>query len=307
MTWTALATAALPAALMPLAIPFPSIDPVAFSIGPVTVKWYGLAYMAGLLLGWFYIRRLLTQDRLWPAGRAPFPVDKSDDLLLYMTVGVVLGGRLGFVLFYEPGHYLSRPWEIPMVWRGGMAFHGALLGCGLAIWAFAARNKTNPWSAMDLCAASVPLGLFFGRMANFINGELWGRVTDMPWGMVFPGVAHYLNEPSNEPRQALGWDPLAPRHPSQLYEAALEGLALFVLLRIVTHRQMGLQSPGLVTGLFLIGYGCARSFSELFRQYDPFHSLSAYGLTPGIVYSIPMILLGLLFIRMAATRSNAAA
>lgn len=283
-------------------IPYPNIDPVAFSLGPLTVKWYGLAYMAGLLLGWFYIRRLLRENRIWANESPPFPAPKADDLLLYMTVGVVLGGRLGYVLFYQPSHYFAHPLDIIAVWRGGMAFHGALLGCGLAIWAFAARNAFNPFSAMDLCAAAVPLGLFFGRLANFINGELWGRPTTMPWGMVFPGVRDYLAEPTSEPRAALGWDPLAPRHPSQLYEAALEGLVLFLVLRVLTHRYDSLKSPGLVTGVFLAGYGLARSTGELFRQPDPFHPLTAYGLTPGIVYSIPMILLGGFFIFRARSR-----
>jgi len=288
-----------------LAIPFPEIDPVALQIGPVAFKWYGLAYMAGLLLGWLYIRRLLSTSRLWPANQAPFATDRSDDLLLYMTIGVVLGGRLGFVLFYEPGFYLSNPAEIFAIWRGGMAFHGALLGCGIAIWAFSVRNGVSTLSTMDVCAAAVPIGLFFGRIANFINGELWGRVTDMPWGMIFPGVAYYLNEPSSEPRAALGWDPLAPRHPSQLYEAALEGLVLFVVLRYLTHHRDGLKAPGLIVGVFLAGYGVARSICEVFRQPDPFHPLTAYGLTPGIAYSIPMIILGAVFIAIA--RRNAAA
>lgn len=292
--------------MLPIALPFPNIDPVALSIGPLTIKWYGLAYMAGLLLGWLYIRRLLASPNLWPGNRAPFPVHQTDDLLLFMTAGVVLGGRLGFVFFYEPGYYLAHPLQIFMVWRGGMAFHGALLGCGIAIWVFAKFYRTSPWSTMDVCAASVPIGLFFGRLANFINGELWGRETSLPWGMIFPGVAEYLNEPSTEPRAALGWDPLAPRHPSQLYEAALEGLLLFLVLRWMTHWKGALQTPGLIVGLFLIGYGCARSFSELYRQYDPFHSFSAYGLTPGIVYSIPMVLLGIWFIRMAQTRARTA-
>jgi phosphatidylglycerol---prolipoprotein diacylglyceryl transferase len=290
-----------------LAIPFPDIDPVALSLGPLTVKWYGLAYMVGLLLGWFYIRRLLARESLWPHGRAPFEVNKSDDLLLYMTVGVVVGGRLGSVLFYEPGYYLANPLEIFAVWKGGMAFHGALLGCGLAIWAFAMRNNVNAFSTMDLCAAAVPLGLFFGRVANFINGELYGRPTDMPWGMVFPSVQVDLAALPEAVRQSLGWDPLEPRHPSQLYQAALEGIALFVLLRFMTHNKGALQSPGLVTGVFLIGYGLARSFSELFRQPDMFHAFTAHGLTPGIVYSIPMIVIGVWFVRGAADRAASAA
>ena len=277
-----------------LVLPFPDLDPVAFAIGPVSVKWYGLAYMAGLLLGWYYIRRLVTTRHLWPFGKPPFDKGKADDLLLFMTVGVILGGRLGFVMLYEPGYFLANPWEIPAVWRGGMAFHGALIGCGLAICLFAWRNKTSALSAMDVCAAAVPLGLLFGRLANFINGELFGRPSDVPWAMVFPAAR--FEYPAIEP---------APRHPSQLYEAALEGLLLFLVLRILTHSKGSLQMPGLTTGVFLIGYGCARSFSELFRQYDPGHIFSTYGLTPGIVYSVPMILLGIWFVRNAQTREVA--
>lgn len=268
-----------------LAIPFPGLDPVAFSIGPIAVKWYGLAYMAGLLLGWLYIRRLLATDRIWPEARPPFGIEKVDDLLLYMTLGVIAGGRLGFVLFYEPGYYLSHPLEIPAIWKGGMAFHGALVGCGVAIWLFARHSKVSPFSAMDLCAAAVPIGLLFGRLANFINGELWGRPTSVWWGMVFPEAKLYF--PAIEP---------LPRHPSQLYEAALEGLVLFLVLRVMTHRLGALERPGLVTGSFLVGYGVFRSFCELYRQPDPLHAFTAYGLTPGMVYSIPMVLLGAWFI-----------
>lgn len=270
------------------AIPFPNIDPVALQLGPLTVKWYGLAYMAGLILGWLYIRRLIRDPGLWPAGEPPFNIEKTDDLLFYMTLGVVLGGRLGFVLFYEPIYYLSHPLEIVQVWRGGMAFHGALIGCGLAIWLFARRNGVSPWSAMDLCAAAVPIGLFFGRLANFVNGELFGRPTTMPWGMVFPEAMY----------QYAAIEP-TPRHPSQLYEAFFEGLVLFLVLRWMTHRMRALKSPGLVAGTFMIGYGLARSFCELFRQPDPLHALTVGFLTPGIAYSIPMILLGLYFIRAA--------
>jgi len=275
-----------------LAIPFPNIDPVALQLGPIAVKWYGLAYMAGLLLGWIYIRRLVQNPGLWPAGQPPFSLEKTDDLLFYMTLGVVLGGRLGFVLFYEPAYYLTHPLEILQVWRGGMAFHGALVGCGLAIWLFAQRNGVSPWSAMDMCAAAVPIGLFFGRIANFINGELFGRPTTMPWGMVFPEAMY----------QYSGIEP-TPRHPSQLYEAFFEGLVLFLVLRWMTHRMCALKSPGLVVGTFMVGYGAARSFSELFRQPDPLHALTVGFLTPGIAYSIPMILLGLYFIRGARMRT----
>jgi phosphatidylglycerol---prolipoprotein diacylglyceryl transferase len=274
-----------------LAIPFPNIDPVAVQIGPVAIKWYGLAYMAGLLLGWLYIRRLVRERQLWPNNVPPFSPEKVDDLLIYMTVGVVLGGRLGFVLLWEPRHYLHNPLEIPQLWRGGMAFHGALLGCGAAIWLFARRNRISPWSAMDLCAAAVPIGLFFGRIANFINGELFGRPTSVPWGMVFPeAVLQYRDiEPT-------------PRHPSQLYEAFFEGLVLMLFLRWLTHRRLALRTPGLASGAFLVGYGLARSFCELFRQPDPLHTFTIGPLTPGITFSIPMIVLGLYFLRAARAR-----
>ena len=276
-----------------LALPFPEIDPIAFSIGPLDVRWYGLAYMAGLLFGWLYIRRLLSTPHLWSHGRAPFTADKADDLLLFMTIGVVAGGRLGFALLYEPGYFLNNPLDIILgIREGGMAFHGALLGCGVAVWAFAARNNVSVWSAMDVCAAAVPIGLFFGRMANFINGELYGRVTTMPWGMVFPGT-----QEKNASEPVL-------RHPSQLYEGFFEGIVLFFVLRYLTHHQGALHSPGMTTGVFLIGYGLARSFCELFREYDVHHVFSQYGFTPGIVYSIPMIVLGILFVRSAQTRQD---
>lgn len=278
-----------------LAIPYPEMDPIAFAIGPLAFKWYGLSYMAGLLLGWLYIRRLVATTTLWPFAKAPFGVNKVDDLLLFMTAGVVIGGRLGFVLLYEPGYYFANPLEIPAVWQGGMAFHGALVGCGIAVWLFGLRNNVNALSAMDVCVAAVPIGLLFGRLANFINGELFGRPTEMPWGMVFPSAR--FEYPDIEP---------VLRHPSQLYQAALEGVALYLVLRVLTHAKGSLQTPGLTTGVFLIAYGFARSFGEMFRQFDPQHVFSAYGLTPGIVYSIPMILLGIWFVRGAGARRVAA-
>jgi phosphatidylglycerol:prolipoprotein diacylglycerol transferase len=274
-----------------LALPFPSIDPVAFSIGGYfTVKWYGLAYLTGLVLGWVYIRNIVRQPALWAGGSAPFPVEKVDDLLLYMTAGVILGGRLGSVLLYEPGHYLRHPLDVLMIWKGGMAFHGALLGCGAAIFLFARSIGANAWSVMDACAAAVPIGLLFGRLANFVNGELFGRPSSVPWAMVFPDAARMPEHLAVEP---------TPRHPSQLYEAALEGLVLFLVLRVLTHQRGALQSPGLVTGVFLSGYGLARSFCEIFRQPDPLHAFTIGPLTPGITYSIPMILLGLWLIARA--------
>jgi phosphatidylglycerol:prolipoprotein diacylglycerol transferase len=264
-----------------LAIPFPDIDPIAITLGPVAIRWYGLAYLVGLVLGWAYIRRLLAQGHLWPAAAAPLTRAQVDDLLLYMTLGVVLGGRLGYVILYEPSTYLASPLEILAVWKGGMSFHGALVGCGLAVWAFARRTRVNALSTMDLCAAAVPIGLFFGRVANFINGELFGRVSDLPWAMVFPHAKYLF--PDIEP---------ATRHPSQLYEAGLEGLALFVLLRLLTHHLQALKSPGTVTGAFLIGYALARSFSEIFREPHAGHALNIAPLTAGMIYSCPMVLLG---------------
>lgn len=264
-----------------LTIPYPAIDPVAVQIGPIAIKWYGLAYMTGLLLGWIYIKRLLSDTTLWAGGKAPFDPAKVDDLLLYMTLGVVLGGRLGFVLLYEIGYYIHHPAEIVQVWRGGMSFHGALIGCILAIWLFSRAQSTSFFSTADLCAAAVPIGLFFGRLANFINSELWGRPSNVPWAMIFPDGG-----------------PL-PRHPSQLYEAATEGLLLFLVLRWLTHSKGALARPGIVGGSFLIGYGLARSFSELFRQPHEGHVLNIGFLTVGIAYSIPMILVGIWTVRRA--------
>jgi len=274
-----------------LAIPYPAIDPVAFWIGPLPVKWYGLAYVAGLVLGRFYVRQLLRQGRLWPNEKRPFALEQADDLLLYMTVGVLLGGRLGYVLFYQPLLYLTDPLEVVAVWHGGMSFHGALLGSIIAIILFARRVGAYVWSVMDLCAAATPMGLFFGRLANFINGELWGRVSDVPWAMVFPG---------------FGAGPF-PRHPSQLYEATLEGVVLFAVLWWLTHSKLALRRPGVVAGAFLAGYGLARSICELFREPDPGHIFTIGPFTAGILYSLPMILAGVLLIRWASRRVAAPA
>jgi phosphatidylglycerol---prolipoprotein diacylglyceryl transferase len=271
------------------AIPYPAIDPVAFQLGPLSVKWYGLAYIAGLLLGWLYIKRLLDQHHLWAGGSPPLPSQRVDDLLIYMTVGVLVGGRLGYVLFYEPRYFVMNPLDIPAVWKGGMAFHGGLIGSILAIVTFAHRTKANPWSMLDVCAAATPIGLFFGRLANFINGELVGRPTNVPWAMVFPGA------------DAL------ERHPSQLYEAFFEGLALFAVLWWLTHRAMALKRPGIVAGAFMLGYGLARAFCELFREPDPGHVLTFGPLTAGIFYSLPMIAVGLWILHDAARRTPAPA
>lgn len=271
-------------------IPFPDIDPVAFSIGPVSIKWYGLAYMAGLILGWLYVRNLLRQSNLWRDGKPPFGVDRVDDLLVYIAVGVIVGGRLGYVILYEPETYFANPVDILKVWKGGMSFHGAILGSAISIWLFARAYGVSPWSAMDICAAANPIGLFFGRMANFINGELFGRVSDAPWAMVFPHAKVMF--PAIEP---------ASRHPSQLYEALLEGVVLFIVLRFLTHHRDALKSPGLIIGVFLAGYALARITAEIFREPHAGHALNIGPLTAGQIYSVPMLLLGLYFIWRART------
>jgi phosphatidylglycerol:prolipoprotein diacylglycerol transferase len=268
-----------------LAIPYPVIDPVAVHLGPLAVKWYGLAYIAGLVLGWLYIRRLLGTGVLWGQKGPPIEPQRVDDLLIYMTVGVLVGGRLGYVLFYEPRHFLSNPLDIPAVWRGGMSFHGGLIGSIIAIVSFARRLKANPWSMLDVCAAATPIGLFFGRLANFANAELVGRPTDVPWAMVFPGSG-----------------PLE-RHPSQLYEAFFEGLVLFAVLWWLTHKVLALRRPGLVAGAFMLGYGLARSFCEIFREPDPGHVLTLGPFTAGILYSLPMVVAGIWLVREAARRT----
>jgi len=272
-----------------LAIPYPAIDPVALRLGPLAVKWYGLAYVAGLLLGRFYVKSLLQQARLWPSEKRPFTPDRVDDLLLFMTVGVLLGGRLGYVLFYQPGFFLAHPLEIGAVWNGGMSFHGALLGSIAAIYLFARRSGAELWSVMDLAAAATPMGLFFGRLANFINAELWGRASTVPWAMVFPDAGGI------------------PRHPSQLYEAATEGLILFAVLWWLTHRKGMLRQPGVIAGTFMAGYGLARSFCEFFREPDVGHWFTIGPFTAGILYSLPMILAGVVIIGMARRRVAAPA
>ncbi|MBI1384819.1 MAG: prolipoprotein diacylglyceryl transferase [Rhizobiales bacterium] len=263
------------------ALVFVAPDPVAFQIGPLAVRWYGVAYMAGLLIGWFYVRRLVASPRLWADERAPLTRDQVDSLLLWVTFGVVVGGRLGYVLFYNPVFFAQNPLEILSVWKGGMSFHGGLLGVTFALLVFARLNDTSFFSLTDIASAAVPIGLFFGRIANFINGEVYGRPSDVPWAMVFP-------------REVLApADEVVARHPSQLYEAALEGIVLFLIVRMFTHGRLAMRWPGFVTGVFLIGYGLARGFCELFRAYDPDHMLALHPfVTPGIVYSIPMVLVG---------------
>ena len=257
---------------MTFALAFPTIDPVAVEIGPVAIRWYALSYVVGLVLGWQYVRYL--------AGRCIEGLTKrhADDLLVWGTLGVVLGGRLGYVLFYQPGYYFSNPAEIFVIWQGGMSFHGGALGVLVVVVLYARIMKLNLLSVADAICAQVPIGLFLGRVANFINGELYGRVSDAPWAMVFPGGG------------------TEPRHPSQLYEAVLEGIVLFAVLAVAVHMKRIAQRPGTVAGMFFVGYGVARIVGELFREPDAFLGFIVSGITMGQLLSLPMIVLGLFLI-----------
>jgi phosphatidylglycerol---prolipoprotein diacylglyceryl transferase len=269
---------------MPLyALPFPVIDPILISIGPFAIRWYALSYIAGILLGWMYARAIIRNDRLW-GGRAPMTVTDFDDFVLWVTLGIVIGGRTGYVLFYNLPFFVENPGQILQLWHGGMSFHGGFLGCVTAVVLFGWRRGISILSLGDITCAVGPIGLFLGRLANFINGELWGRTTDVPWGMVFPNGG-----------------PL-PRHPSQLYEATLEGLVLLAILAILV-RKGALRRPGLIVGAFAVGYGIARSICELFRQPDPQLGFLWGGLTMGILLSVPLVLAGIAFIVVALRRA----
>jgi phosphatidylglycerol---prolipoprotein diacylglyceryl transferase len=256
---------------MLMALQYPRIDPVAFSIWIFDVRWYALAYITGLVLAWWYCRWMtkLPPQRLKPID--------FDDFLLWATLGVVLGGRLGYVLFYKPDYYLANPLEVVFIWRGGMSFHGGLLGVLTAIGLFARRRGVSYFTLSDIVGAATPIGLCLGRIANFINGELYGRTADsatVPWAMVFPHAG-----------------PVA-RHPSQIYEAVLEGLLLFLVLYIMVRRG-ALQRTGLISGVFMIGYGLARIVAEFYREPDEFLQFVLPGTTMGQLLSFPMVLIGL--------------
>jgi phosphatidylglycerol:prolipoprotein diacylglycerol transferase len=264
---------------MPLfVLPFPALDPVLIQLGPFAIRWYALAYIVGIFVGWWYAKRLVGNPRLWgPEGAPMKPVD-IDDFVVWAAIGIIVGGRLGYVLFYDLPVYLANPWQILEVWHGGMSFHGGFLGTTLAMILFARSRGIPLWSLFDVVAASVPFGLFFGRLANFVNGELWGRPTDVPWAMLFPSAPD---------------GGTIPRHPSQLYEAGLEGIVLFIVLRLLTHRYKKLSTPGFVAAAFVTGYGVARTVSEFFRQPDIQIGYLAGGLTEGMLLSIPMIIIGI--------------
>jgi phosphatidylglycerol:prolipoprotein diacylglycerol transferase len=256
-------------------VPFPNFDPVLIHLGPLAIRWYALAYIAGILLGWRYGVSLVRNAKLWPPISPPLTPAQIDDLILWLTIGVIVGGRLGFVLAYGRGEYFAHPLEIVKTWHGGMSFHGGLIGVAVAVVGFSLVNRVDPLRLGDLVAPCAPIGLFFGRIANFINGELWGRPTHLPWGVIFPDAPDAL-----------------PRHPSQIYEAGLEGLVLFLILRWATHRLHWLNRRGATTGLFILMYGVFRIALENVRQPDAGLDHFPFGLTMGILLSTPMVLIG---------------
>jgi phosphatidylglycerol:prolipoprotein diacylglycerol transferase len=266
-----------------LVIPFPSFDPVMVRLGPFAIRWYALAYIVGILAGWIYARRIIRNERYW-GGPAPMTVVDYDDFVLWVTLGIILGGRIGYVLFYNAGYFAAHPAEIVELWKGGMSFHGGFLGCVAAVILFARHRGVPALSLGDVTCAAGPIGLFLGRIANFINGELWGRPTDVPWAIVFPNAG-----------------PL-PRHPSQLYEAGLEGLVLFTLLFVLV-RAGALRRPGTIIGAFALGYGVIRVFCEQFREPDVQLGFLWQGLTMGMVLSVPLMLAGIAFIVLARPRN----
>jgi phosphatidylglycerol:prolipoprotein diacylglycerol transferase len=267
---------------MLLTLPFPNLDPVLIQLGPFAIRWYALAYIVGILLGWLYARAIVRNQKLW-GGPAPMTVADCDDFIVWVTLGVILGGRLGYVLFYNPAYFAEHPLEALQLWKGGMSFHGGFTGCVVAVVLFAKSRAIPVLSLGDLTCAVGPIGVFLGRLANFINGELWGRPSDVPWAMVFPTGG-----------------PL-PRHPSQLYEAALEGIVLLIVLGLLV-RGGALKRPGFIIGAFAIGYAVTRAFCELFREPDPQLGFLWGGLTMGMVLSIPLLLFGIVLIVIALRR-----
>ena len=289
-------------------ISFPDISPEIFSISifgfDLALRWYALAYIVGIVIGWRLVVMTVKSARLWPNKTPVMTAAQIEDMLTWIILGVLLGGRIGYVLFYQPDIYLQNPLAILAIWEGGMAFHGGLLGVIVAAWIYTGRQNINRLSAADAIALGVPPGLLLGRLANFINAELWGRPTDLPWAVAFPGYA------AQDCPNVIG---LCTRHPSQLYEALLEGLVLLCLLLWLVWRRDGYKRPGLLSGTFFAGYGLARFVVEFVRQPDAqfisennplglaWH-VTGYGLTMGQLLSLPMIVLGLWLIMRARWR-----
>ena len=295
-----------------MSLPFPNIPPAivtipavhlgAFALGPFSIRWYAIAYIAGILLGWRYAVGLVRNAKVWGLRGPPITPAQIDDMILWITIGIIAGGRLGYVLFYMLPLASGRatlatdPLEIIRLWHGGMSFHGGTIGVIIALIIFARLRRIDLIALADMVAACVPIGLGFGRLANFINGELWGRVTTSPLGIVFCGP-HIATDPDGN----CVAGPL-PRYPSQLFEATLEGLVLFLAIRIATHRFGWFKRPGAVTGLFLLGYGLSRTVLENVRMPDEGLRDLPFGLTVGMMLSAPMILGGLIFLWRAFRR-----
>ncbi|HTO64246.1 MAG TPA: prolipoprotein diacylglyceryl transferase [Bradyrhizobium sp.] len=268
-----------------LLIDFPVFDPVAIQIGWFAVRWYALAYITGIVLGWIYARSLSKNERLW-GGPVPISLLQLDDFILWVTIGIILGGRTGYVLFYNLPFFVDHPLEIFELWKGGMSFHGGFMGCVIAVIWFARKNGISILSLGDITTAVGPMGLFLGRIANFINSELWGRAADpnLPWAMIFPNDQLHL-----------------PRHPSQLYEAGLEGVLLFTILAIMIRRG-ALKRPGLILGSFITLYGLARITGEFFREPDKQLGFLWGQLTMGMLLSVPMVIVGAVLIAWVLRR-----
>ena len=278
-------------------IPFPNFDPVlftipiefpvgSFTIGPFPIRWYALAYIFGILAGWVYGRAMIRNQRNW-GGAAPLALVDFDDFILWVTLGIILGGRIGYVLFYNLPVYVAEPVRVLQLWSGGMSFHGGFLGCVVAVMTFAFLRRIPILSLGDIVCAVAPIGLFLGRLANFVNGELWGRPTDVPWAMVFPSGG------------------AEPRHPSQLYEAGLEGLLLFIVLAVLAHRG-ALRRPGLILGTFAACYAVVRTLCEFFREPDRQLGFLWGGATMGQLLSFPLFVAGVLLIVFAVRRRQPA-
>jgi len=267
------------------ALPFPNIDPVLLNLGPLQIHWYGIAYVVGILFAWWYSRHLVANQPLWGNRPAPIKPEDLDDFLTWAVIGIILGGRLGYVFFYDFAAFMQNPSTIIAVWNGGMSFHGGLIGVVLAMILFARRRGFTAFSLFDVIAASVPIGIMAGRFANFINAELYGKTTDLPWAFVFPGA---------------GPD---PRHPTQLYEAMLEGLLMFMILRLFTHGPHKLRQPGFISGLFVLCYALSRILVEFVRLPDTqIGYLAGQWLTMGMILSLPLALIGLWAMKTSGNR-----
>ena len=279
------------------ALTYPAFNPVLIEIGPLSIRWYALAYIFGILFVWWYAARLVSNPRLWGPAGSPVTRKHLGDFVIWATLGIILGGRIFYVFVYDFPRFSEDPLSILQLWEGGMSFHGAFLGVVLALVLFAWRHRLPVWSFIDVVAAGVPVTLFFGRIANFINGELWGRVSDAPWAMAFPAAI--------QENLAAGLPADTTRHPSQLYEAFLEGAVVFVILAILIYRFKALRRPSIVSGMFAVGYGTARIIAEFFREPDVQLGFISGGVTMGQILSVPMVVAGLALLVWSSRRHRA--